>query len=66
MTKKFTKILEICLLVLSLIGLVAFFIYNGKTGMYSVSNLAEALATTSMLDMLLFWGILRAIFLFSL
>ena len=61
MTKKFTKILEICLLVLSLIGLVAFFIYNGKTGMYSVSNLAEALATTSMLDMLLFWAYILVI-----
>ena len=61
MTKKFTKILEICLLVISLIGLIAFFVYNGKTGMYSVSNLAEALATTSMLDMLLFWAYILVI-----
>ena len=56
MARKFTKILEICLLVLSLIGLIAFFIVQGNTGMYSVSNLAEALATTSMLDVLLFWS----------
>ena len=35
MTSKFTKILEICLLVLSLVGLVAFFIYNANTGLYT-------------------------------
>ena len=56
MTSKFTKILEICLLVLSLIGLVVFFIYNGNTGLYSIANEAEALATTGMLDILLFWA----------
>ena len=56
MTSKFTKILEICLLVLSLIGLVAFFIYNGHTGLYTVNNLAKALATTGMLDIVLLWA----------
>ena len=56
MTRKFTKILEICLLVISLIGLIAFFIYNGKSGMYTVGNLSEALATTGLLDMILFWS----------
>ncbi len=56
MNKKFTKILEICLLVISLIGLVAFFIYNGKTGMYTVNNLSEALSTTGLLDILLYWA----------
>ena len=43
MTSKFTKILEICLLVISLIGLVVFF-----------AN--KALATTGMLDIVLFWA----------
>ena len=56
MTSKFTKILEICLLVLSLVGLVAFFIYNANTGLYTVANEAEALATTGMLDVVLFWA----------
>ena len=56
MTSKFTKILEICLLVLSLVGLVVFFIYNANTGLYSIANEAEALATTGMLDILLFWA----------
>ena len=48
MTSKFTKILEICLLVISLIGLVVFFIYNSNTGLYTV--------TTGMLDIVLFWA----------
>ena len=56
MTSKFTKILEICLLVISLIGLVVFFIYNSNTGLYTVANEAEALATTGMLDIVLFWA----------
>ena len=58
MTSKFTKILEICLLVISLIGLVVFFIYNSNTGLYTVANEAEALATTTtgMLDIVLFWA----------
>ena len=56
MTSKFTKILEICLLVISLVGLIAFFIYNGNTGMYTVANEAEALATTGLLDIVLFWA----------
>ena len=46
MTSKFTKILEICLLVISLIGLVVFFANNAST----------ALATTGMLDIVLFWA----------
>ncbi len=61
MNNKFTKILEICLLVISLIGLVAFFVFNGKTGLYSVENLSEALATTSLLDMVLFWAYIMVI-----
>lgn len=61
MNNKFTKILEICLLVISLIGLIAFFVFNGKTGLYSVENLAEALATTSLLDMVLFWAYIMVI-----
>ena len=56
MTSKFTKILEICLLVISLIGLVVFFINNASTGLYTVANEAEALATTGMLDVVLFWA----------
>ncbi|HIZ86385.1 MAG TPA: hypothetical protein IAC04_07835 [Candidatus Coprenecus stercoravium] len=56
MTSKFAKILEICLLVISLIGLIAFFIFNGKTGLYTVANEAEALATTGLLDVVLFWA----------
>ena len=61
MNNKFTKILEICLLVISLIGLIAFFVFNGKTGLYSVENLSEALATTSLLDMVLFWAYIMVI-----
>ena len=61
MNNIFTKILEICLLVISLIVLIAFFVFNGKTGLYSVENLSEALATTSMLDMLLFWAYILVI-----
>ena len=61
MKNKFTKILEICLLVISLIGLIAFFVFNGKTGLYSVENLSEALATTSLLDMVLFWAYIMVI-----
>ena len=56
MTSKFTKILEICLLVISLIGLVVFFANNASTGLYTVANEAEALATTGMLDIVLFWA----------
>ena len=56
MTSKFTKILEICLLVISLIGLVVFFTNNASTGLYTVANEAEALATTGMLDIVLFWA----------
>ena len=56
MTSKFTKILEICLLVISLIGLVVFFVNNASTGLYTVANEAEALATTGMLDVVLFWA----------
>ncbi|HIZ86903.1 MAG TPA: hypothetical protein IAC03_01925 [Candidatus Coprenecus pullistercoris] len=53
---KFAKVLEIILLVVSLVGLVAFFIFNSKTGLYTVANEAEALATTGLLDMVLFWA----------
>lgn len=56
MNSKFTKILEICLLVISALGLIGFLAFNGKTGFYTVSNLAEALATTSLLDFFLFWA----------
>ena len=48
-------------MVISLIGLIAFFVFNGKTGLYSVENLSEALATTSLLDMVLFWAYIMVI-----
>lgn len=61
MTRKFTKILEICLLVISLIGLIAFLAFNAKTGLYTVNNLSEALATTNMLDFFLGWAYILVI-----
>lgn len=61
MNRKFAKILEICLLVISAIGLIVFLAFNGKTGLYTVSNLAEALATTNLLDFFLFWAYLLVI-----
>lgn len=52
---KFLRILLICLLAISVIGLIVFFIQS-STGIYAISNLADAMATKGSLDFLLIWG----------
>ena len=52
---KFLKILLAVLLVLSLVGVVIFYVQN-STGLFALGNMAEALSTTNMLDVLLFWA----------
>lgn len=52
---KFLKILLGCLLVLSALALVAFYVQN-TTGIYAISNLSEAMSTTGMLDAMLIWA----------
>lgn len=53
---KFLKILLVCLLAISVIGLIVFFVQNSTTGIYAISNLADAMATKGSLDFLLVWG----------
>ncbi len=52
---KALRIILISLMVLSLIGIIAFYVEN-STGVYAISNLAGAMATTGVLDILLIWG----------
>lgn len=52
---KFLKILLTVLLVLSVVGVIIFYVQN-STGLFALSNMAEALSTTNMLDVLLFWA----------
>ncbi len=52
---KLLRIILISLMVLSLAGLIAFYIQSGS-GLYALSNLAEAMATTGTLDILLIWA----------
>lgn len=52
---KFLRILLICLLAISVIGLIVFFVQS-SSGIYAISNLAEAMATKGSLDFLLIWG----------
>ncbi len=52
---KALRIILISLMVLSLVGIIAFYVEN-STGIYAISNLAEAMATTGILDVLLIWA----------
>lgn len=52
---KLLKILLIVLLALSGVAVVVFYVQN-SSGLFALSNKAEAMASTNMLDMLLFWA----------
>ena len=52
---KFLKILLSVLLVLSAVGVIVFYVQN-SSGLFALSNIAEAMDTTNMLDVLLFWA----------
>ncbi len=52
---KFLRIILIGLMVLSLAAIIAFYVQSGS-GLYALSNLAEAMTTTGTLDILLIWA----------
>lgn len=52
---KILKIVLTCLLVISA-GLIVFFYVQNSTGIYALSNISEAMSTTSALDALLMWA----------
>ncbi len=52
---KFLRIILIGLMVLSLAAIIAFYAQSGS-GLYALSNLAEAMTTTGTLDILLIWA----------
>lgn len=52
---KFLKILISVLLGLSAVAIIVFYVQN-TTGLFALSNLAEAMSCTNMLDVMLFWG----------
>ncbi len=52
---KILRIILISLMVLSLAGIVAFYV-ESASGAYALSNLAGAMAATGTLDMLLIWA----------